>query len=143
MKREPDSPQESDSPDAAEPATQQPRWVLPEDLISRCTSVVLLLCLYSALCIWVPAGTGVRANPSVMPPDSKPAWNFLFLYEYVRLVPPFVGALTPAALLLVLGAVPYLDRNPAREPRRRVLALTLAAVALVAILTLTYLGWVA
>jgi quinol-cytochrome oxidoreductase complex cytochrome b subunit len=114
-----------------------------DSFISECTSVVLLLCLYSALCIFFPTALGVRANPAVMLEGSKPAWYFLFLYEYVRLVPSFVGALTPALLLLLVGAWPFLDRNPSRDPRKRVLALCLAVLTVVGILTFTYLGWVA
>jgi quinol-cytochrome oxidoreductase complex cytochrome b subunit len=103
---------------------------------------VLLLCLYSVLCIFLPAALGVRANLLAMPEGSKPEWYFLFLYQYVRFVPPVVGAVTPVLLLALLGAWPFLDRNPARSPRKRVLALLLVIAVVISILLLTYMGWV-
>jgi quinol-cytochrome oxidoreductase complex cytochrome b subunit len=114
-----------------------------DHLVAEATAAVLLLCLYTVLCIFLPAALGVRANPASMPPGSKPDWYFLFLYEYVRFVPPVIGALTPAFLLVLLGAWPFLDRNPSRDPRRRVLALILVVVCVASILALTYAGWVA
>jgi ubiquinol-cytochrome c reductase cytochrome b subunit len=115
---------------------------LPDDFISACTSAVVLLCLYSVLCIFLPAALGVRANPAVMPANPKPEWYFLFLYAYARFVPPLVGALTPMLLLVILASWPYLDRNPSRDPRKRVLALLLVSVVFLSILALTYAGWV-
>jgi quinol-cytochrome oxidoreductase complex cytochrome b subunit len=112
----------------------------PDHFISEGTAMILLLCLYSVLCIFFPAFLEVRSNPAVTPTGSKPAWYFLFLYQFLHFVPPLVGTLTPMALLVLLGAWPFLDRNPSRKPRRRVFALTLAAVTVITILTLTYLG---
>ena len=106
------------------------------------TAAVLLLCLYSALCIFLPVTLGVRADLATASPDAKPAWYFLSIYEYLRLMPPLFGALTPTILLVLLAALPLLDRNPSRDPRRRIVALVVAAVVVIAVLALTYLGWV-
>ena len=133
----------ADTGDArVDPARQPERPEVSEFFISEVTAVVLLLCLYSVLCIFLPAALGVRANLASMPKAAKPEWYFLFLYAYVRWVPPVVGALTPALLLVLLGAWPFLDRNPSRDPRNRILALVLVAVTVGAILALTYAGWV-
>jgi quinol-cytochrome oxidoreductase complex cytochrome b subunit len=124
------------------PVGDRSRWPeLSDQLIDGTTSVVLLLCVYSVLCIFLPAALGVRANLTEMPQGPKPEWYFLFLYQYVRLVPRLVGALTPAFLLVLLGAWPFLDRNPSRDPRARVMALALLAGLAIAILALTYFGW--
>lgn len=112
----------------------------PDHFLSEGTAMILLLCLYSVLCIFAPAFLEVRANPAVTPEGSKPAWYFLFLYKFLHFVPPLVGTLTPVALLVLLGAWPFLDRNPSRKPRRRLFALGLAAVVIVGILTLTVMG---
>jgi len=112
----------------------------PDHFLSEGTAMVLLLCLYSVLCIFAPAILEVRSNPAVTPLGSKPAWYFLFLYKFLHFVPPLVGTLTPVALLVLLGAWPFLDRNPSRKPRRRIFALVLAAVVVVGIMTLTIMG---
>ena len=112
----------------------------PDHFISEGTAMVSLLCLYSVLCIFAPAILEIRSNPAVTPVGSKPAWYFLFLYQFLHFVPPLVGTLTPVALLVLLGAWPFLDRNPSRAYRKRVFALVLAAVVVVTILTLTVMG---
>lgn len=130
------------TPDAPE-SDSRPKELLPDHVISGVTAVVLLLCVYSVLCLFVPTVLGVRANLAAAPPDAKPSWYFLFLYEYFHLVPPLLGALTPTVLLVVLGAWPYLDRTPSHDPRKRILALALVAVTVIAALTLTTMGWIA
>ena len=112
----------------------------PDHFISEAAAMVLLLCLYSVLAIFLPAYLEGRANPAVTPVGSKPAWYFLFLYEYLHFVPPLVGTITPVALLVLLGAWPWLDRNPSRKPRKRVAAITFAVVVVVVIMTLTIIG---
>ena len=112
----------------------------PDHFLSEATAMVLLLCLYSVLAIFLPAYLEGRANPSVTPVGSKPAWYFLFLYQYLHFVPPLVGTITPVALLVLLGVWPFIDRNPSRKPRKRIAALALAVVVVVIIMTLTIMG---
>jgi quinol-cytochrome oxidoreductase complex cytochrome b subunit len=131
----------SDGSAETEQGAGQRTPVFPTLLISGLTAVVLMLCLYSVLSIFAPARLGVLADTVTTPAEPKPAWYFLFLYQYLREAPGVVAALMPVALLAVLGLWPFLDRNPSREPRKRVPALLLGALALVAFLALTYLGW--
>jgi len=125
---------------AAEWQGQETIRFFPDHFISEATAMVLLLCLYAVLAIFFPAFIEARANPAITPVGSKPAWYFLFLYEYLHFVPPLVGTLTPVALLVLLGAWPFLDRNPSRKPRKRVIAIVFAVIVVVVILTLTVLG---
>lgn len=118
-----------------------PKWRVPELLVSGTTAVVLLLCVYSVLCIVAPASLQAPADPAIVPAISKPDWPFLFLYKYAQLVPPTIAMATPVVLLVLLGAWPYIDRNPAREPRKRVSALLLCALVIAAVTALTFLGW--
>jgi quinol-cytochrome oxidoreductase complex cytochrome b subunit len=112
----------------------------PDHFISEATTMVMLLCLYSVLAIFMPAFLDARANPAVTPVGIKPAWYFLFLYEYLHFVPPLVGTITPLLLLVLLAAWPFLDRNPSRKPRKRVLALILAVIVVVTIIGLSVAG---
>jgi len=63
--------------------------------------------------------------------------------SYARQVPRWVGALTPVLLVVLLLAWPFLDRNPAREPGKRVVALVFGAVVAAGLVVLTYVGWAA
>jgi cytochrome b6-f complex subunit 4 len=112
----------------------------PDHFISEATAMILLLCLYSVLAIFLPAYLESRANPAVTPVGSKPAWYFLFLYQYLHFVPPIVGTVTPVVLLVLLGAWPFLDRNPSRKPRKRIVALVFAGIVVAVILALTIMG---
>ena len=55
-------------------------------------------------------------------------------------MPPLVGTITPLVLLVLLAAWPFLDRNPSRKPRKRVVALILAVVVVLTIIGLSVAG---
>ena len=125
-----------------EPAETDARIpIFPDLFISGLTAMVLLLCLYSVLCIFLPAGLDVRANTFAAPADLKPAWYLLFLYEGLRSAAPIARALAPLLLILLIAALPFLDRNPSRELRHRPFALVLGALLVAVTLGLSYLGW--
>jgi quinol-cytochrome oxidoreductase complex cytochrome b subunit len=112
----------------------------PFHVTAEMTNVFLLMCVYLLLAVLRPAGLEMRANPLVTPAGIKPEWYFLFLYAFMHYVPPVVGTLTPLVLLGVLGAWPWLDRNPERKPSKRKVALAAAAVVVLVIVTLSVIG---
>jgi quinol-cytochrome oxidoreductase complex cytochrome b subunit len=112
----------------------------PDHFISEATAAVLLLCVYTVLCIFAPATLGVRANPAITPFGSKPEWYLLFLDQSLRFVPPVLGALAPVILLALLASLPFLDRNPERAFRKRIFALALLGVVVVGVVALTVMG---
>ncbi len=62
----------------------------------------------------------VPANPLVTPPHIVPEWYFLPFYAILRSVPDKLGGvLAMFGAVLILAAVPWLDRHPVRSGRHR------------------------
>jgi quinol-cytochrome oxidoreductase complex cytochrome b subunit len=61
-----------------------------------------------------------QADPSMTPNPSKAPWYFLGLQEMLSRVPPITaGVAFPTFVIAGLIAMPYIDRNPSRQPRDR------------------------
>lgn len=113
-----------------------PHYVLSE-LIAWYVMLAILIVVVSLF----PAGLEEKADPLRTPPHIKPEWYFLSLYQTLKLVPRTVGVLAPGVGVVLLFLLPFLDRNPARHPRRRPLAMGATAIILVTIVALTIWGW--
>ena len=94
------------------------------------SAVVIMLITLSVF--FPPAFTGA-ADPLSTTFTPKPEWNFLFLYQALKYfqgpLEPLGVAGVPAVLVLVLVALPFLDRSTERNPLKRPVALTGAALA--------------
>jgi quinol-cytochrome oxidoreductase complex cytochrome b subunit len=113
-----------------------PNYVLDET-IAWYTALAVLIVLASLF----PVGLEDEANPLSTPEHIKPEWYFLFLFQFLKLVPRTVGVLAPGVLVLFLFLVPFLDRKPQRRPSSRPVTLGLAAVLIVCIITLSIWAW--
>ncbi len=104
---------------------------------------VVCLGLLLILTIWVfihPAPLGAVADPSKAY-EARPEWYFMFLFQILRYFHgryEVVGTfILPSLFFGVMFFWPFLDRNPARDPRRRPLAMTLLGVSTVGLVGLT------
>jgi len=81
------------------------------------------------------------ANPNLTPEPAKAPWYFVGLQELLNHFDPLVaGILVPGAFLAVLIFLPYVDRNPATEARRRKLAISIFLIVMVVAVVLTVIG---
>ena len=75
----------------------------------------------------------------------RPEWYFLGLFQLLKYFPgdwEIVGALVlPGVAVTLLALLPWLDRSPHRDPRRRPVAMLAVAAGLGAVVSLTALGW--
>ena len=81
------------------------------------------------------------ANPNLTPEPAKAPWYFSGLQELLAHFDPLVaGILVPTAAVLALVLLPYIDRNPATEARRRKVAIVTFSALLALAVILTVVG---
>ena len=85
-----------------------------------------------------------EATPDPGEYHPEPEWYFLFLFQLLRLrafageFGQFLGAIAlPGAFMLLLAALPFIDRSPERNIFRRPIALVGWLVVMIGILVFT------
>jgi ubiquinol-cytochrome c reductase cytochrome b subunit len=75
----------------------------------------------------------------------RPEWYFLGLFQLLKYFPgkwEVVGAIViPGVVAALLALLPWIDRGPERDPRRRPIVMVTVFVGLLAVVGLTTLGW--
>jgi quinol-cytochrome oxidoreductase complex cytochrome b subunit len=112
-----------------------PNYILDE-VIAWYVMLAVLLVLASLF----PAGLEAPADPLRTPPHTKPEWYFLFLYQWLKLVPRLIGVAVPILGGAVLLLLPFLDRNPYIAARRRPIAIAIATVTIIAVVAFSIWG---
>ena len=91
------------------------------------------------------AELGPKADPTTTTYTPRPEWYFFFLFELLRVVKPpelvFLATIgIPTICLVLLLLLPFIDRNPERNPLRRPIAMTAGIATIAAMAYLTILG---
>ncbi len=113
--------------------------------LTRDALVALALILVGSwLAVRVGAPLEEVADPTTTTYVPRPEWYFYFLFELLWLFPGKWTVVAtfwiPVLAFLVLLALPFLDRGPARSPLRRPVASLAATAVLAGVLFLTYEG---
>jgi menaquinol-cytochrome c reductase cytochrome b/c subunit len=115
--------------------------VFPHLMMSEFVSLLVLSAFLVIFSTVVNAPLRELANPNLTPNPSKAPWYFLGLQEMLRYFHPMIaGVIIPTLILVGLGAVPYVDRNPSNKPGDRKLAITLFTMLFMFGATLTIIG---
>jgi menaquinol-cytochrome c reductase cytochrome b/c subunit len=115
--------------------------VFPHLLIEEFISLLVVLGLLTVFSTFVNAPLRELANPNLTPNPSKAPWYFLGLQELLRYFHPMIaGVIFPTLILVGLGAIPYVDRNPSTKPGDRKLVITLFTMLFMFGATLTIVG---
>lgn len=130
----------SNNPDGVEIKADKDSNGIPKDgipfhpyySVKDIVGVVVFLMIFSAIVFFAPALNGyflesanfVQANPLQTPEHIAPLWYLTPFYSVLRAIPPmfnsqFPGVLAMFASLLILIALPWLDRNKAKSIRYR------------------------
>ncbi len=97
------------------------------------------------LLIGLATFVGVAFEPKADPSDAtyipRPEWYFLFLFEFLKFVPgkiEWIGTFVlPVVGILVLFALPFLDRSPLRHWKNRLTGITIMGVVVLGMVGLT------
>ncbi len=117
-------------------------YFLPDVLIDESA----LLIAFTALMVLVStfffaAPLESIANPQSTPLHTVAPWYFYWLQGLLKIADKTIaGVYVPGILLVLLMAIPYLDRNPSRRGRDRRVAIISGVVAGIVIIVLSWMG---
>lgn len=118
----------------------------PEQIFKDIVVAFLLFILLVGLTAFFPQGFSGLADPSDTLYTPKPIWNFLFLYQILKWLPGPLEALgtvgVPTLILLAFASLPFLDKNPERNPFKRGILIITFFVFIGVVLYLTWLGYI-
>jgi quinol-cytochrome oxidoreductase complex cytochrome b subunit len=117
---------------------EAPFW--PDQVWKDAVLILALLLALGTWCYFRSAPLGAQADPA-QPYDARPEWYFMFMFLLLKHFPPpyeiVATFILPTFFFLVLFFFPLLDRNPARDPRKRPIAISLLAVGSLGLVGLT------
>jgi quinol-cytochrome oxidoreductase complex cytochrome b subunit len=95
-----------------------------------------------------PIGLGEPADPMVTPEHTTPEWYFLWLFQFLKYIPPKVlwtegrilGAVFPVLLVGLLVLWPFLDKRPEKSRQGTRNRAIFSLIAMIIIIVLTILG---
>ena len=150
----------SNNPDGVEIKQNKDENGIPKDgipfhpyySVKDIVGVVVFLMIFSSIVFFAPALGGyflegpnfIEANPLMTPDHIAPLWYLTPFYSVLRAVPPMFGSQLPGVLamfsaLLILIALPWLDRSKVRSVRYRSWPYKVALGIFV--VTFVVLGW--
>lgn len=98
--------------------------VWPHLLIEELVAILAAMVFFVVFSTFVNAPLLNLANVNLTPNPSKAPWYFLGLQELLRYFHPMIaGVLLPGIGLTLLGAFPYVDKNPSTRPQNRKFAI--------------------
>ncbi len=116
--------------------------VWPHLLVRHAVAALVALVLVLVISLFFDAPLKEIANPNLTPNPEKAPWYFVGLQELLsHLHPAVAGVLVPTTVIVGLAILPYLDRNPAKKPGRRSVAVWTFTIFLFIWVGLTVIGF--
>src|SRR5579884_4149505 len=125
-------------------ADAQAGALLAQPDVHGCGRVVRGVRDHRRLAIVSPAPLDAKADPNNTAFVPSPAWYFNALYALLEIVPEqyslFATVIGPGIAVLVLLLLPWIDRNPSRQFRRRPVVLSITALAVFGAVFMSFYG---
>ena len=116
----------------------------PDIIFKDVLASLLVFILLVSLTYWVGVPTEARADPADTSYTPRPEWYFLFLFQLLKYFPgslEVIGVMViPTLGIVLLLALPFLDRSPRRHFLNRPLTSLSALAAVGGVVTLTILS---
>jgi ubiquinol-cytochrome c reductase cytochrome b subunit len=129
------------SPEEKKRAMQRIDWLpdlMSHEVFLTCLGIFVIII---ATAFFFHAPLEHIANPQKTPLDTEAPWYFLWLQGMLKLGDKtLMGIILPTILVMLLVAVPYIDRNPYRSLYRRPLAVGVGLMAAMTLIALSYMG---
>ena len=123
-------------PTQAERSFAWPHLVIRHVVVGGATVLVVV-----ALALAFDAPLKELANPNMTPTVSKAPWYFAGLQELLAYMHPMIaGVIAPAAALVFVTLLPYLDRSSGRRLRDRKVVTVIFFIIVLAAIVLTVIG---
>ena len=124
----------------------------PNFLMRDLIGWILAIGVLAALAALFPWELGVKADAfAPAPAGIKPEWYFLFMFQTLKYIPAkilmFDGEVIGILFFMLAGAVlfviPFINRSPELYPRRRLIFNVLGVIAVLYIVVMTVVGYLA
>jgi quinol-cytochrome oxidoreductase complex cytochrome b subunit len=117
-------------------------YFLPDVMIDEASLLIVFTAfMVVASTFFFTAPLESIANPQSTPLHTVAPWYFYWLQGLLKIADKMVaGVIVPGVLLVLLMAIPYLDRNPSRRGRDRRVAIISGVVAGVVMIILSWMG---
>ena len=119
-------------------------FFFPDIIFKDAVITLVIFLILVGLAFFIGAPLEERANPSDSSYTPRPEWYFLFLFQLLKYFPgelEVIGVIViPTLAVLVLFALPFLDKSAKRHYSKRLPVIIGTAVGLVAVVLLTVLA---
>ena len=116
----------------------------PDIIFKDAVASLVIFLVLVALAYFLGAPTEARADPNDTTYTPRPEWYFLFLFQLLKYFPgnlEVIGVMViPGLFILLLFALPFLDKSPKRHFLNRPFASVAALLVVAGITTLTVLS---
>ncbi len=115
--------------------------VWPHLLAAEFTAALFITAFTLVFSLFINAPLLELANHNETPNPSKAPWYFLGLQELLTMFDPMIAGVTiPGVVLMLLGAAPYVDKNPSLRPEDRKFAISIQTIHLMFWAVLVIIG---